>query len=427
MRRQVPFVLALAAVVFLSAAATAARQTASVLHLAVHEETFEAKGSYDNPYLEVNAEAVIAAPDGTTRRLPLFWDGGATWKFRIAPDRPGEWRWAIESGDSGLHGRTGRFLVRAGDRKGSIRPMTDFPRHFQRQDGSPLWFVGDTAWAYLTDSAEEQHDRAAAFRYIDARARQGFNVIHSMMLSEAGWGNSGGAPFEDIGAERLNPAYWREVDVRIAYANSRGIVCGLAVAWGDKRQVEPYAWRRFPNVEARTRYARYIAARYGAYDVYFIVSGEWHGEVRTRPAPEADVKREFIEIGQALARADAHGRMIAIHPMTGHGSVREFNDASWMSFGDYQQNYRDLHERVLESRTIAKPVVNAEYGYFLRDQNGDGVPDKDNSTSLESMRHATWDIVMAGGYVVTGFGPSRPTMRPGSSVKLTSRMAGIAA
>jgi len=75
-----------------------------------------------------------------------------------------------------------------------------------------------------------------------------------------------------------------------------------------------------------------------------------------------------------------------------------------MSFGDYQQNYSDLHSRILESLTFAKPVINSEYGYYLRDQNGDGVPEKDNSTSIESMRYASWDIVMAGGYLVTGFG-----------------------
>jgi hypothetical protein len=96
--------------------------------------------------------------------------------------------------------------------------------------------------------------------------------------------------------------------------------------------------------------------------------------------------------------------MIAIHPMTPHGSVREFNEAAWMDFADYQQNYQDLHARALESRRVPKPVVNSEYGYFLRDQNGDGVPDKDNSTSLQAMRHATWDLLMAGSYVVTGFG-----------------------
>jgi hypothetical protein len=225
-----------------------------------------------------------------------------------------------------------------------------------------------------------------------------------MLLSEAGWGNRGGQPWDDISAEKLNPGYWQEVDLRLAHANSQGIVCGLALAWGDKRKVEPYAWRRFKDLEARKRYARYIAARYSAYDVYFIVSGEWQGEIRTRGSTADAVRQEFIEIGDTLHAADPHGRMIAIHPMTAEGSVREFRAAKWMAFGDYQQNYRDLHGRILESRAANKPVVNAEYGYLLRDQSGDGVPDKDNSTSLDAMRNATWDILMAGGYVVTGFG-----------------------
>jgi len=135
------------------------------------------------------------------------------------------------------------------------------------------------------------------------------------------------------------------------------------------------------------------------------LSGEWHAEIRARNSDEESVRKEFIALGDALAAADPHERMIGIHPMTAHGSVREYAAAKWMAFGDYQQNYRDLHARVLESRAAVRaPVVNSEYGYFLRDQSGDGVPDKDNSTSLSAMRHATWDIVMAGGYVVTGFG-----------------------
>ena len=64
--------------------------------------------------------------------------------------------------------------------------------------------------------------------------------------------------------------------------------------------------------------------------------------------------------------------MIAIHPMTSHGSVREFvGAAEWMTFGDYQQNYRNLHVRILESRPTNLPVVNSEYGYYLRDQSGE--------------------------------------------------------
>ncbi|MCI0722172.1 MAG: DUF4038 domain-containing protein [Acidobacteria bacterium] len=378
---------------------------AEVPMFSLHEVTFRAEVTYSNPYTELFADATLTEPDGkTTRTMPLFWDGGATWKLRFAPDKPGKWQWAVKSADGGLKGKTGTFTAVRSSRKGGIRPMSGFPRHFERQDGSRLWFMGDTAWAFFHDSPEEKYDGAAARRYLDARAAQGFNVIHCMMLSEAGDGNSGGKPWTDLSAEKMNHGYWQQVDQRIAYANNKGIVVGLAVAWADKRKQEPFAWRMFPSLEARKRYASYVAARYGAYDVYFLVSGEWHGEVRTRPSTESEMKKEFIEIGNALSAANAQGRMIGIHPMTRHGSTREFNDASWMSFGDYQQNYHDLHGRALESRRFNKPVVNSEYGYHLRDQNGDGTPDKDNSTSLAAIRNATWDIVMAGAYVVTGFG-----------------------
>jgi len=132
--------------------------------------------------------------------------------------------------------------------------------------------------------------------------------------------------------------------------------------------------------------------------------GEWHAEIATRGSTEEAVRKEFIELGTVIQNHDPHRRMMAIHPMHSNGSTREFNETSWMSFGDYQQNYDDLHGRIRQSLRFNQPVVNSEYGYYLRDQDGDGNPDKENSTTLDIMRHATWDIVMAGGYVVTGFG-----------------------
>lgn len=393
--------LLIAAIVAIS---TGAALSAPVPRFAVFEAELTAEGSYNNPYAQLTAEAELAAPDGKRHTALLFWDGGRTWKLRFSPAQPGAWTYRVRSSDPGLNGKSGDFEVAPSDRAGSIQPMQGHPLHFQRQDGKPFWFLGDTAWAMFTDNEQEKHDRQAALRYIDARADQGFNVLHSMLLSEAGWGNRGGLPFTDIAAEQLNPDYWKEVDVRLAHANARGIVCGLALAWGDKGRGERFPWSKFPDAQARERYARYIAARYSAYDVYFLVSGEWHAEIRARKSSETEIKQEFVEIGNVLQAADPHGRMIAIHPMTSHGSVREFVGTPWMSFGDYQQNYRGLHARVLQSLATNKPVVNSEYGYHLRDQTGDGVPDKENSASLKTIRDATWDLVMAGGYVVTGFG-----------------------
>jgi hypothetical protein len=383
----------------------------SAIQRAVFEHRFTAGGRHENPYVEVTATATLHGPDGSARIQPLFWDGGDQWVLRFAARAVGKWRWRVSSNDAGLDGRSGEFEAAPGDRPGSIRPMVGYPHHFQREDGSPFWFAGDTAWSLLHDIPENDHNRAAAEHYLDVRARQGFNVVHCMVISEVGDGNCNGMPFDDLAGERLNAAYWREVDHRVAYANARGLVVGLVLAWGQKKgHNEPacnrrWAWNQFPSDEARLRYARYIAARYGAFDVYFIAAGEWTAELGRRgEMNEAAVRQRFIDIAAALKQADGHGRMIGMHPMARHGSVREFAAHDWMSFGDYQQNYHRLHERVALSRQTGKPVVNSEYAYYLRDQDGDGQNDKENSFTPEDVRHSSWDICMAGGYCVTGFG-----------------------
>ena len=388
----------------LIALSTSSKANQTVDRFGFFETTFKATGQYKNPYTVLKASAVIQRPDGTKRILGLFWDGANKWKIRISPDLLGKWQFTVYSTDEGLNGQTGQFTCVPSQKKGSIQPMSLFQHHFATQDGTPFLFWGDTAWALYQDEVSENLDRNAVFRYIDERARQGINVVHSMLLQEAGWGNEKGPPFENLSEEILNPAYWQEIDIRLQYLNQKGIIGGLVLGWGDKQKREPFAWHRFPGLEARKRYARYIASRYGAYDVYFIVSGEWHAEIRTRGnVTEQAIREEFIEIGNTLHESDAHKRMIGIHPMTQHGSVREFNQARWMSFGDYQQNYQQLHERILESRRYPGPIVNSEYGYYLRDSNFDGVVDKHNSFSADAMRYATWDIIMAGGYPVTGY------------------------
>jgi hypothetical protein len=284
--------------------------------------------------------------------------------------------------------------------------MSGHPSHFERQDGSRFWWLGDTAWSLFVDRAETNLDRAAVEHYIDVRASQGFNVVHSMLLQEDGWINCAGPPFVDLATEQINPAYWQEVDSRLAYLNSKDIVGGLVLAWGRKKwhSGEPFAWDRFPSFEAKLRYARYIAARYSAYDVYFIVAGEWNAS--GRDSGNDEIRGQYVQIGDALAEADPHRRMVGIHPGTYHNHFcREFNDlAGWMAFGDYQQNYTHLNAEIVASHQFGKPVVNSEYAYYLRDADEDGKVDKPNSQCLDVIRHATWDIVMGGGYVVSGFG-----------------------
>ena len=372
----------------------------------IFEASFESASQPVNPYLQIGAEAVIERPDGGVWRIPLFWAGGKTWKIRISPDVLGPWAFTVYSGDSGLRGAKVRFTCVESDSPGGIQVDKLHPQHFQRQNGEPFWFMGDTAWGYFTDSPEDNHHRQQALHYAKTRASQGFNVIHSMMLSEQGVGNQNGLPFDDLAAEKLNPKYWDEMDSRLAYANEQGLTVGMAIAWADKSNGEPFSWNAFPSIEARRRYARYAAARYSAYDVFFLISGEWEFEYRARKsATPNQVFEEFMELGNVFDAAEPHGRMIGVHAnSSNHGSARDFASAPWCSFADYQQNYTKLHERILLSRELGGPVVNSEYAYYLRDADGNGFTDKRNSYSADDIRHASWDIATAGGYLVTGFG-----------------------
>ena len=384
-----------------ASAQDASDQATQIDRYGFYEAALSADGEYANPYTEVDAEAVLTLPDGSERTLPLFWDGGDVWRLRISPHVGGSWSFAVRSSDSGLDGQRGTFACVASQLPGGIERMEGFSSHFQRQDGTPFLFWGDTAWGLYLDREDERLGRGAALRYIDARAEQGVNAIHSMLLSEAGWGNAGGAAFTDLAAETLNPAYWQEIDTRLRHLNDRGIVGGLVLAWALKGN-NPLSWQDFPSMEARRRYIRYIAGRYGGFDTYFIVAGEWNLRDRRRSEQLEQLREQYQQMGQWLDEADAHERMLGIHP--GFGTVREWDEAAWTDFGDYQQNYPRVHREIVESRReVEGPVVNSEYGYLFRDSDGNGHPDKDNSLSVEDMRYATWDIVMGGGYPITGY------------------------
>jgi hypothetical protein len=373
----------------------------SVPRFGIFEQAFEHAGNYANPYTQATAVAMFTSPNGNRYSIPLFWNGDRQWKVRFSPNLEGKWNWSIRSNDAGLDGQTGSFTTIASTAKGGIQIWQDFPYHLQHQDGTPFWLFGETSWRILGSDPQEELDRNSFEQYIERRASQGFNFIHTNVLLPGQ--NEGGSAFLSLRNEQLDPGYWQEVDGRIEYMNQRDMAVMLFLAWADLetgwRRRLPWRtpqldWRSFPNQAARLRYAQYLAARYSAYNVGFSVAGEWD---------EFGDRAMHQEIARTVQETDPHDRPITIHPGA-VGSVAEFAREPWMTFGDYQQVYENLHEHILKTRVNEKPVINSEYAYYLRDQSGDGQVDKPNSSTLEEIRHASWDIAMAGGYFITGWG-----------------------
>jgi len=379
----------------------------------VFEESFSVSGDYPDSYPDVEATAAFIRPDGSEWSIPLFRDGKRTWVFRISPDAVGAWSFKIRSSDPGLDEISGGFACMDSSLHGGIKPMDGFAYHFQYQDGTPLWFMGDTGWRSFANNIEKKLNRDSVCHYIDVRSEQGFNYIHVDMMSGGGI-DSGQSVFYDIAEETTNPAFFREVDYRIQYMNYRGITCGIVLAWPRGTP----SWAGFSSPDACVRYARYVASRYSAYNVVFIVAGEWDlGGDESR-------KGLFQAVGREIMRCDPHNRMRGIHAGR-KGTVEEFAEDDWMSFGDYQQIYnapngreataderKALRASLLNTRTHNKPVVNSEYAYYLRQMGSDHSyhrkpidgTDKPHSHTRSSFRRASWVLAMAGGYFVTGFG-----------------------
>ena len=379
----------------------------------VFEESFSGTGDYANAYAEVEATVVFSRPDGGTWTIPLFWDGGKTWKARISPDAVGVWRYAVRSSDAALDGVAGSFDCVPSSLHGSIVPMERYPLHFQYQDGTPFWFFGDTGWRSFADDVEKNLNRETVLHYFDVRASQGFNYIHIALTGSAGsfFEDEQNVMYEyDYANERLNPEFFQEADYRLTYMNAKGMTAGLLLPWATE-------WDRFASDEAGLRFARYVVAGYSAYNVVFIIAGEWD-----TLGTDKDKKARFQAIGHEMMRHDPHNRMRAISAFR---VVEEFATQPWMSFGDYQQLYRAPHGReataaerdslrnyLLMPKVHGRPVVNSEYAYYLREMGDDHsyhkVPikgvDKPHSHTRASFRRASWVLAMAGGYFVTGFG-----------------------
>lgn len=390
---------------------TAKAQTNNALY-SVYETSFTSSGGSQNPYLDLSASVTFRAPNGQQLTIPMFWDGDRVWRVRFSPNQVGTWTYTTSSADSGLNGRSGSFIVSSSSVKGGLKVKADAPYHFEYQDGTPAWLFGDTNWTSTISHNAEQLNDSTFQNYVNKRASQGFNYIHTILASDAGIESGAGyiAPFASGSPNEINVQFFKNADSRVRMMNEKGITVGLALGWSENLTRMGFS-NTSSGRSALERYAKYVAARYSAYNVTFIAAGEWE---------------EFFDwttansIGTALENSDPHGRIITLHPGQ-RATVRSEAGNSWMSLGDYAQLYSSagvsgtrttpntdadrnlLYSEMIRSRNRNKPVINAEYGYYLRDQDGDGVVEKPNSHNRTTFRRASWVISMSGSYFVTGF------------------------
>ncbi len=361
----------------------------SVPRLSPIEITLSMERRYHIPYVEVELTGIFISPTGKELRLQGFWDNGQIWKIRFAPNEAGVWRYRTESNEPDLIA-AGRFQVLPSKHRGFVRPSRTRPYGFEYGDGTPFLLMGDTIWDGM--SAGVGFD--ARFKpYINLRAAQGFNAYHAIVVHNRYdyQANEGGIPYAMFTTtqrdyNRLNPDYFKWVDKRVAYADSMGMVSILFFTWAHElTKMSPEDYQRL---------ALYIVARYAAYNVFWVLAGDYQAYFY-EPAL-------YRQIGKTVAAADPFDHPISIHPADDYVN-REFAKEPWLSYVMHQ--LRDAGEFLADSirfdRIYHKPVVNAEYGYHVPQSVH---PHHGIRNDAQYIRTGAWSIFAAGGYFVAGFG-----------------------
>jgi hypothetical protein len=273
-------------------------------------------------------------------------------------------------------------------------------RFFQQADGSPFFWLGDTAWLLFT-----RLDRPQTLRYLDDRQEKGFTVIQVMVLHTPEARAANGAPAlvdgdpgrPDVtpGSDPADPGaydYWDHIDWVARQAGARGLYLALVPAWGSLVKGGQLNGK---NVAA---YATFLARRYRDLpNIVWLVGGDARGDER-------------IEVWQALGRtlrAEDPQHLITYHPFGRTQSSTWFHAEPWLDFDMFQSGHRrydqdtDSAQRFGEdnwrfvlddySKQPPKPVLDGEPSYENIPQ---GLHDGREPywTAADARRYAYWSV-----------------------------------
>jgi hypothetical protein len=386
------------------------------------ERTFQSSVAYTNPVQEASLRVSLVSPSGDKSLIEGFWDGDRTWKFRFSPNQIGKWTYVTACSDSsnvGLDSQAGSFVcipARGNNRfalHGSVRVSPD--RHYlMHEDGTPFFWLGDTAWNGPLLSRSEDW-----ILYLRERQRQGFTAVQWVTTQ---WRASpDGNRLKEkafTGEERIaiNPAFFQRLDEKIMDLNLSGFLSAPVMLWaiggGSNPKVNPGF--SLPEDQA-ILLARYMVARWGASQVVWILAGD--GDYR------GDKAERWKRIGRAVFGDSSHAPVM-LHPGGMHWNLDEFQTEKWLDVLGYQSGHGD-DDKTLQwifsgppatdwKKEPSRPFINLEPPY----ENHVAYQSKTRISPTSVRRAIYWSLLVAptagvtyGGHGVWGWddGTKPPT------------------
>ena len=279
--------------------------------------------------------------------------------------------------------------------RGPLRVSAD-GRRLQHADGTPFFWLGDTAWLM-----PQRLNREEIKDYFENRRAKGFNVIQCCLVQfyhDKSFNGSPALVAEDLSKLRITPGsdptdpaqydYWDHVDYMVQTAKANGLYLALTPMW---------RYARKPAPEVAATFVTQLAARYGKLPNIVWVNG---GSAR------GNETLEFWHAAGTALKNHAPGQLITFHPFGRTQSSTWFQDAAWLDFNMFVSGHRrydqdtqdkafgeDNWRYVLEdlAKTPRKPTLDGEPAYENTPQ---GLHDAKQPywNSADVRRYAWWSV-----------------------------------
>ncbi len=235
----------------------------------------------------------------------------------------------------GIHAKTIHSGPSIDFSHGDIQVSTN-KRFLMHKDGTPFFYLGDTAWELF-----HRLNREEAETYLENRRKKGFTVIQSVVLAELDGINTpnayGDKPLINNNPTKPNEAYFKHVDFIVNQAEKKGLFIGMLPTWGDK---VTKAWGVGPvvftneNLDAAHQFGKFLGNRYkNKPNIIWILIGDRNAK---------DYEPIWRSMAKGLRDGDAGKHLITCHPQGGHSSSEWFHNDSWLDFNMLQSGHASL-------------------------------------------------------------------------------------
>ncbi len=245
--------------------------------------------------------------------------------MNVLPILPGFSPWRRRLLVAGLALAAGGGALAAGHGRLQVAPNH---RYLEYADGTPFFYLGDTAWTLFSRAS-----RTDADLYLANRAAQGFTVIQAVVLApENGLtvpNANGDLPLIDRDPARPNEPYFQQVDYIVNRAAALGLHIGMLPAWGEYWKQSGHSI--FSPENART-FGRFLGRRYREQPVIWILGGD-------QDVTSAADRAVLDALAAGLKEGDGGTHLMTYHPRGPGFSSDSVEDAGWLDFNMYQSSH----------------------------------------------------------------------------------------